>query len=400
MGVVYKAEQTHPIRRTVALKLIKFGMDSPHVVARFEAERQTLAMLEHPGVARIHEAGVTETGRPYFVMEYVPGKPITDYCDEHRLTTSRRLELFEQVCHAVQHAHTKGVLHRDLKPSNILVHDVDGVPQPKVIDFGVAKALDDRDANDPLATRAGQLVGTPAYMSPEQAAGAAGVDTRTDLYSLGVVLYELLAGALPFDPTSFHGADSGRIARQIIETDPPRPSTRITSPQAHGGADATTLRRRLQGDLDRVVLKAIHRDPAQRYPTVAALADDVRRHLNHEPVLARPPTLAYQARKFARRNRALVAAIAVVCAAVLFGGVSATIGLVRARQALAREALARQAEQQQRQVAQNVSGFLGDMLASVDPRQAQGKPVLVRDVLERAGKDLDARFAAQPLVAA
>ena len=220
-------------------------------------------------------------------------------------------------------------------------------------------------------------------MSPEQAAGE-DVDTRTDVYSLGVVLYELLAGALPFDPTSLRG-DAGQVAQRIIDTDPPRPSTRA---------------RQLRGDLDRIVMKAMHKDRGQRYATAQSLAEDVRRHLNHEPVLARPPTLAYQARKFARRNRVLVAMSALVCAAVLFGGVAATVGMVRARRALAAEARARLAEQQQRQVAQNVSGFLGDMLASVDPRQAQGQKVLVRDVLDRAAKELDARFVSQPMVAA
>ena len=385
MGVVYKAEQRWPIQRVVALKLIKFGIDSPQVVARFESERQALAMFDHPGVARIHDAGVTDTGRPYFVMEYVPGVPINEYCDARGLTTAQRLELFEQVCQAVQHAHFKGILHRDLKPSNILVTETDGRAQPKVIDFGVAKAVSDRDANGPLATRAGQLVGTPVYMSPEQASGE-DVDSRADVYSLGVVLYELLCGALPFDPTSLRGAgDSTEIARHLRDTDPPRPSTRV---------------RQLRGDLDRIVMKAMHKDRTQRYPTAQALADDVRRHLNHEPVLARPPTLAYQARKFARRNRVLVAMSALVCTAVLFGGIAATVGMVRARRALAAEARARLAEQQQRQVAQNVSGFLGDMLASVDPRQAQGQQVLVRDVLDRAAKDLDARFVTQPLVGA
>jgi non-specific serine/threonine protein kinase/serine/threonine-protein kinase len=318
-------------------------------------------------------------------MEYVPGRPINEYCDAKGLTTAQRLELFEQVCHAVQHAHFKGILHRDLKPSNILVTETDGRAQPKVIDFGVAKALDQRPIDDAMTTRDGQLVGTPMYMSPEQASGA-DVDSRADVYSLGVVLYELLCGALPFDPTSLRGAgDSIAIARHIRDTAPPRPSTRV---------------RQLRGDLDRIVMMAMHKDRAHRYATAQALADDVRRHLNHEPVLARPPTLAYQARKFARRNRVLVTMSALVCAAVLFGGVAATIGMIRARRALAAEAAARLAEQQQRQVAQNVSGFLGDMLASVDPRQAQGQQVLVRDVLDRSAEELAARFVTQPLVAA
>ena len=397
MGVVYKAEQLRPVRRIVALKLVKLGMDTREVVARFESERQALAVLEHPGIARVYDAGATQSGRPYFVMEFVPGVPITQYCDEHRVSTRRRLELFERVCHAVQHAHFKGILHRDLKPSNILVTEVDAEPQAKVIDFGVAKAVSERDGDSPLATRAGQLVGTPVYMSPEQASGEAEVDTRADVYSLGVVLYELLSGAPPIDPTSLRGADAARIASQIREAAPVRPSTRATSAERQ---------RELRGDLDRIALKAVHKDRALRYDTAAALADDVRRHLSDEPIRARPPTLAYQARKFARRNRVLVGATVMAMAAVILGAVMATVGLMRARQALARETTARQAEADQRRRAQStaevnarVNKLLGDMLAAPNPDRALGKPVLVRDIMDQAARELDA-MRDQPLVEA
>jgi non-specific serine/threonine protein kinase/serine/threonine-protein kinase len=391
MGVVYRAEQIKPVRRIVALKLVKLGMDTRDVVARFESERQALAVLEHPGIARVYDAGATQSGRPYFVMEFVAGVPITQYCDERGLATRRRLELFELVCHAVQHAHFKGILHRDLKPSNILVTEVDGAPQAKVIDFGVAKAVRAEGVSDPRATVAGQLVGTPAYMSPEQAGGDADVDTRADVYSLGVVLYELLCGAPPIDPASLRGHDTARIASHIREVQPLRPSARATS---------TERQRELRGDLDRIALKAVHKDRAHRYDTAAALAEDVRRHLSNEPIRARPPTLAYQARKFARRNRVLVAASVMVLAAVIAGAIAATVGMVRARRALAREAAALAQARTNLAVAENVSGFLGDMLSSVDPQFSGGAPVLVRDVLDRASKDLPARFDDQPIVKA
>ncbi len=398
MGIVYKAQQLRPVQRTVALKLIKLGMDTPQVVARFQSERQALAVLEHPGIARVCDAGATESGRPYFVMEFVQGLPITDYCDNSRLTTTQRLRLFEMVCHAVQHAHYKGILHRDLKPSNILVTEIDGQPHPKVIDFGVAKAIEESRAAA-LATFAGQLIGTPLYMSPEQASGG-DLDTRADVYSLGMVLYELLSGSLPFDPSNLRGADSNAVARRIIEFDPRKPSTHFDTTTnesrtaaSQRGADVSSLFRQLRGDPDRIVMKAIDKDRTQRYGTAAALAEDVRRYLAHEPILARPPTLSYQARKFARRNRVFVSSFLIVALAIFFGGVAATIGLVRARQALA-EARASQ------QAAQHVNQFLADMLASVNPERAQGEKVLVRDVLDRAQQDVGPRFARQPLAAA
>jgi non-specific serine/threonine protein kinase/serine/threonine-protein kinase len=396
MGVVYKAEQLRPVRRIVAIKLIKLGMDTPQVVARFHSERQALASLEHPGIARIYDAGATDTGRPYFVMEFVPGEPITEFCDALRLTTEARLVLFEQICHIVQHAHFKGVLHRDLKPSNILVSAEEGLPpQPKIIDFGVAKAVAGESSN-PALTQLGQFIGTPLYTSPEQLAAAEDVDTRADVYSLGVVLYELLAGVLPFEQVE-----------RTRDTEPPRPSARISALEAptslplaqRRGTEPATLLRQLRGDLDRIVLKALEPDRSRRYPTAAALAEDVRRYLAHEPITARPPTLMYQARKFARRNRVLVSASMAVLAAIVIGAAAAGIGLIRARQALVRETAALNSEKASRLVAENVTVFLRDMLGSVNPERAQGATVLVRDVLDRASAELPSRFQDQPVVA-
>lgn len=404
MGVVYRAEQLHPVKRTVAIKLMKLGTHSPAALARFQSERQTLALLEHPGIARVYDAGATDLGRPYVVMEFVAGVPINEYCDQRKLSTKQRLELFEQVCHAVQHAHFKGILHRDLKPSNILVTEIDGRAQCKAIDFGIAKMLQ-ADEELPFATRVGQFVGTPAYTSPEQAAGE-DVDTRADVYSLGVVLYELLSGALPLDADTYKSPDSSIMAKRILEANPPRPSERVSTSAVSSSlvaaprADSGALRKELRGDLDRIVMKAIDRDRTQRYGTALALADDIQRHLNHEPILARPPTLSYQVRKFAQRNRILVAASLLALCALVIGATAATIGLVRARQALAREAAALTDERNARQTAQNVSDFLSEMLSSVDPKQAQGKPVMVRDVLDKAAGELSSKFVDQPLVAA
>ena len=356
MGIVYLAEQTEPVRRRVALKLVKLGMDTKQVIARFEAERQALAMMDHPNVAQVFEAGATETGRPYFAMEYVPGVPITKFCDTFCLTVPERLELFMQVCAAIQHAHQKGIIHRDLKPTNVLVMRQNGKPIPKVIDFGVAKATQQRLTEQTLYTEQGQMIGTPAYMSPEQAEmSPLGVDSRTDVYSLGVLLYELLVSMLPFEPAELRRAGYAEIQRIIREVEPPKPSTRFNSLGDESGSicdqrrlDTKSMRRLLQGDLDWITMKAIDKDPDRRYASASELAADVGRYLKDEPVVASPPGGAYRLRKFVRRNRTAVIAAAVVLV-VLLGGIAGTsLGLIRARTAEFQQSRARQEAEQAR----------------------------------------------------
>jgi non-specific serine/threonine protein kinase/serine/threonine-protein kinase len=335
MGEVWLAEQTHPVRRQVALKVIKAGMDTAQVVARFEAERQALALMDHPAIATVYDGGSTPEGRPYFAMEHVKGEAITTYCDRQRLTTQARLELFMQVCEGVQHAHQKGIIHRDLKPSNVLVTIQDDHPVPKIIDFGVAKATAQHLTERTLYTELGVMIGTPEYMSPEQAEmGGLDIDTRTDVYALGVILYELLTGALPFDRKALRQAGFAEIQRKIREEEPPRPSTRITQ---HGPASTEAAANRhteprrlaseLRGDLDRVTMRALEKDRTRRYQTANALAADVRHHLNNKPVAAGPPSTVYLATKFVRRHRFGVAAAAtLVLLLVVFGVTMAVPG--------------------------------------------------------------------------
>src|SRR5262245_58140886 len=331
MGVVFMAEQSEPIARRVALKIIKPGMDTQQVIARFEAERQALAMMDHPNIARVHDAGATESGHPYFVMELVRGIPITDYCDRERLSIPERLELFVQVCRAVQHAHQKGIIHRDLKPSNILVTVIDGAAVPKVIDFGVAKATGGQLTERTLYTAFQQFVGTPLYMSPEQAdLSGMDMDTRSDIYSLGVLLYELLTGTTPFDQETFRQAAFDEMRRIIREQEPPRPSTRLSSlvatratVSANRRADARQLDRTVRGELDWIVMKALEKDRRRRYETANDFASDVMRYLTDQPVEACSPSAWYRFRKFARRNRpALVTSTLVATALVLGTAVS------------------------------------------------------------------------------
>src|SRR5215469_10901021 len=327
MGVVYLAEQTDPIHRQVALKVVKPGMDTRQILSRFNYERQALAMMDHPNIARVYDASATEKGRPYFVMEYIQGIAITAYCDEKRLNTQQRLALFVPVCQAVQHAHQKGVIHRDLKPSNVLVVEQDGHPVPKVIDFGIARATDQRAVENTMLTQFGQFVGTPEYISPEQADVVTNdVDTSSDVYSLGVLLYELLVGAVPFDGASLRKAGLAELLRIIREEEvPPMPSKltqmgeTASEVAAQRSTDPVSLKRQLAGDLNWIVMKAVEKNRQRRYLAVAELAADIRRHMEHQPVLASPPSAVYRMRKFVRRHRLPALAAAAVLAAMIAG---------------------------------------------------------------------------------
>lgn len=341
-GVVYLAGQDEPIRRLVALKVIRQGLDTEQVVARFEAERQALAMMDHPAIAKVLDAGTTDSGSPFFVMEFVDGLPITAFCDTHSLPTQARLELFSQVCLAIQHAHQKGVIHRDLKPSNILVAMRDGVPTPKVIDFGIAKATQGRLTDRTLVTSLEQFLGTPAYMSPEQAEWRGfDIDTRSDVYSLGVVLYELLTGRPPYENQTLLKAGIAEVRRIIREVDPPRPSTRVSSLDEGDRTQVARLRRSaaphlqsiLRGDLDCIVMRCLEKDRERRYGTATELADDLRRHLHREPVVARPPDMGYRVRRFVARHRLACASAAAVVLSLALGVVAASWQAVRAARA-------------------------------------------------------------------
>jgi serine/threonine protein kinase len=330
-GVVYMAEQQEPIHRRVALKIIKLGMDTKQVIARFEAERQALALMDHPNIAKVLDAGATETGRPYFVMELVKGVPITEYCDKNMLDTKQRLALFRDVCNAVQHAHHKGIIHRDIKPSNVMITLHDGTPVPKVIDFGIAKAMQQRLTEKTLFTEYDQFIGTPQYMSPEQAElSGLDVDARTDIYSLGVLLYELLTGTTPCDAKQLRGAAYDEIRRIIRETDPPKPSTRLstlgeslTDVAKERHVQPGRLRKMVAGDLDWIAMKSLEKDRTRRYATANELAQDVDRYLANEMVLAGPPGVGYRLQKWVRRHKTLSTAVtAAVLLAVVFGSVT------------------------------------------------------------------------------
>lgn len=384
-GVVYDAEQERPVRRRVALKVIKLGMDTKQVVARFEAERQALALMDHPNIAKVFDAGATATGRPYFVMELMKGLPATKYCDEQKLGIRERLEIVANVCDALQHAHQKGVIHRDIKPSNVLVATIDGKVVPKIIDFGIAKATSARLTEKTIFTEFRQLIGTPEYMSPEQAGQSAeDVDTRTDVYAIGVLLYELLTGATPFDSERLRSAAYGELLRIIREEDPPKPSTRIGTLGATAGSIASTratvparLSTLVRGELDWIVMRAMEKNRLRRYESAGALGADIRRYLRGDAVLAAPPSRSYQVRKFVGRNRGLVSGAGAVGAALLVGA----IGFAWQARSAQRErdvataernrAVAAEAETAQRaDELKKVSDFQAKMLAQVDPSEA------------------------------
>ena len=332
MGSVYMAEQEQPLRRRVALKIIKPDMDTAQVIARFKAERQTLALMDHQNIARVLDVGSTSTGRPYFVMDLVKGVPITDYCDRHHLSTRERLELFVPVCQAIQHAHQKGIIHRDIKPSNVLVTLYEGKPTPKVIDFGVAKATDQQLTEKTMFTQFGQIVGTLEYMSPEQSEmGALDIDTRSDIYSLGVLLYELLTGSTPLHRARLKAKPFTEILRKIREEDPPKPSTRLSESKetlaeisAQRKTEPARLAKLLRGELDWIVMKALEKDRTRRYETASALARDIERYLAGDPVEAGPPSASYRMRKFARKHRTMLATAGAFAALLVAAAVIST----------------------------------------------------------------------------
>ena len=407
MGIVWLAEQIRPVRRQVALKIIKAGMDTAQVVARFEAERQALALMDHPAIARVLDAGATPEGRPYFVMEFVRGESITGYCAKHKVSIRDRIGLFLQVCDGVQHAHQKGIIHRDLKPSNVLIAIQGDHPVPKIIDFGVAKATTQPLTERTLHTELGAFVGTPEYMSPEQAEmSGLDVDTRTDVYSLGAILYELLTGAMPFESKALRAQLLDELRRTIREVDPPRPSTRVTAsapadaarPPAH--IERSKLAHELKGDLDWITMKALEKDRTRRYGSASDLAADLQRHLHDEPVLAGPPTATYRVGKFVRRHRGGVAAAAVLV--VLLAGVAVTMAVQAKRIASERDRASREEAS-----AKALSDFLrNDVLAQASIANQAGpdvKPdpdIKVRTALDRAAARVDGKFGGQPLVEA
>jgi eukaryotic-like serine/threonine-protein kinase len=397
MGQVWLAEQTAPVRRQVALKLIKVGMYDDGVLKRFQSERQSLAMMDHPSIAKVFDAGSTPDGQPYFVMEYVPGVPITEYCDQKRLRIRERLELFIKVCEGVQHAHLKAIIHRDLKPVNILVVDMDGKPVPRIIDFGLAKATTPQIAGETMFTQVGSFVGTPGYISPEQAdTGVQDVDTRTDVYSLGVVLYVLLTGSLPFDPEKWLKKPLHEVLRQLREDEPVRPSTKIGVEKESSIASAEMrcvrpkqLVNLLHGDLDWITMKALEKDRTRRYGMPSDLAADIARYLNDEPVVARPASTGYRLQKYVRRHRFGVAA-----ATVLVTVLTAFVAIQGLQ--LRRTTRERDRANRERDRATRITDFMTGMFNVSDPSEARGNSITAREILDKASRDIDTGLAKDP----
>ncbi len=401
-GAVWMAEQKEPVKRRVALKIIKLGMDTKQVIARFEAERQALAMMDHPNIAKVFDAGATESGRPFFVMELITGVPILEYCDTEKLDTRARLGLFIHVCNAIQHAHQKGVIHRDIKPSNVMITLHDGAPVPKVIDFGIAKATDQELTNKTLFTQHQQMIGTPAYMSPEQAEmSGLDIDTRSDVYSLGVLLYELLTGTTPFNSDELMSKGYAEMMRIIREQEPHKPSTRLSTlgdlatRTAHQRrVDVRELGSVLRGDLDWIVMKCLEKDRSRRYDTANGLAMDIQRHLDDEPVAAGPPSARYRFRKFVKRNRASVIAATAVAAVLLLGVVGTTGGMVWALSA-------ERGMQRELTRATEVKQLITEMLGGINPMVAQGRDItLLRGILDDTAQRLSQGKVEDELIAA
>ncbi len=429
MGSVYLAEQLQPVKRQVALKFIKPGMDSRTVLTRFESERQALALMDHPHIAKVLDAGTTEAGRPFFIMELVKGIPLTDYCDRHQLDLPTRLAIFRQICSAVQHAHQKGIIHRDLKPTNILVESHDGKPVPKVIDFGLAKATSGMQLSEhSLFTAFGSVTGTPLYMAPEQATfNALDVNTRADIYALGVILYELLTGSTPIQRGTMRQAALDEMLRVIREVEPPKPSSRISTSEglpslaANRDVEPSRLSRLVRGDLDWIVMKALAKERDRRYDSATSLSDDVERFLLHEPVTAGPPTAAYRMRKFVRRNRGQVAAAAMVLLALIVGVVGTTLGLFEARrqqqlamsqkaiaiEAASQEQMARQSEATQRKDAERrltqvekANEILGSIIRDLNPWVPEKSGMSLADMLYRSTSRIEDEATGDPLTVA
>ena len=401
MGQVWLAEQTVPVRRKVALKLIKGGRYDQSVILRFESERQSLAIMDHPAIAKVFDAGTTADGQPFFVMEFVPGSPITQYCDQKRLNTRERLELFIKVCDGVQHAHQKALIHRDLKPGNILVNEVDGKAAPHIIDFGIAKATEKQPDGETLVTQVGMLIGTPGYMAPEQTnSNIQDIDTRADVYALGVILYELLTGCLPFDLKQWQKQPLHEVLRQIREDDPPRPSTKLTT-ETKTATESAGMRQAelrqlvslLEGDLDWITMKALEKDRERRYNSPTSLAADIIRYLTDEPVLATPPSFSYRAGKFVKRHRAAVLAATTVFFMLIALAVSMTVQAVR----IARE---RDRANREAAAAKNVSDFLIGLFKVSDPSQARGNTITAREILDQGANQIETKLTRQPVVQA